>query len=345
MEALLARPGAGRSALTAPGGRALSYLRLSVTDLCNLRCRYCMPLGGVPKLRHADILSYEEIRRLIDLALPLGLTKLRFTGGEPLVRKDLLAFLRLVRGQAPSLDLRLTTNGVLLEPVIPELRAVGLGGLNLSLNALDPDVYAAMAGRPGAEGRELARRARAGLQAAVRAGLPVKINCVPWRGLNDGQLLPLARLALDWPVEVRFIEHMPIGSGDLWRPENFLSTAEVQAGLSRALGPLSALDSPDPAAPTRRFSFAGAVGALGFISGVSWPFCGACNRLRLTADGRLKPCLMTADEIDLRAPLRAGADDAALAALFQLAAGRKPLVRPAAAGRGTPGRPMSGIGG
>ena len=336
--------GAERPALTAPGGRTLSYLRLSVTDLCNLRCLYCMPPGGVPKLRHEEILSYEELRRLIDLALPLGLTKLRFTGGEPLVRRDLLSFIRLVRGRAPDLDLRLTTNGVLLESVIPELLAVGLGGLNLSLNALDPEVYAIMAGRPGAEGRELARRARAGLVAAVRAGVPVKINCVPWRGLNDGQLLPLARLALDWPVEVRFIEQMPIVAGDLWRPENFLSTAEVQAGLSRALGPLSALNSSDPAAPARRFSFAGAVGALGFISGVSGPFCETCNRLRLTADGRLKPSLMTADEIDLREPLRAGADTEARAALFKLAAGHKPLVRPAA-GRASSGRAMSGIGG
>ena len=325
--------------LTAPGGRRLTYLRMSVTDLCNLRCGYCMPPGGVPKLTHADILTYEEMLRLARLAAGLGMRKLRLTGGEPLVRRGLTGFIRqLSRGDDPAgagsgepepfrgfADLRLTTNGILLAPLAAGLKAAGLRGLNISLDAVDPEVYAAMCGRPAPDGLEAARRAWEGFHAALDLGFDVKINCVPIRGLNDGQLVPLALLARQYPIDVRFIEHMPIGSGELWSPDRFMPAAEVLSLLEAALGPLTPIEAPDPSAPARLYKPEGAPGAVGFISPLSGHFCGECNRLRLTADGRLKPCLLTGREIDLRGPLRSGAGDRAIVDLFLQAAALKPL--------------------
>ena len=331
--------------LTAPGGRKLNYLRLSVTDRCNLRCRYCMPPEGVPKLGHKDILSYEELLRLCRLAAQLGLTKLRLTGGEPLVRRGLIDFIRRLDREKVFSDLRLTTNGLLLPDLAGELKEAGLSGLNISLDSLDPAVYAQISGRLGREGREAAARARAGFQAALREGFKTKINCVPLRGVNDGQLASLARLALEYPVDVRFIEHMPIGSSGLWSAERFLPAAEVLAILSRELGPLEPLPAADPSAPARLFKAAGALGAIGFISPVSGHFCGLCNRLRLTSDGKLKPCLLTGREVDLRSALRGGADDELIKGLFQQASALKPLSYLEAAPAEAGSREMNRIGG
>lgn len=337
--------------LTAPGGRILTYLRMSVTDLCNLRCGYCMPPEGVPKLSHDQIMTYEEMLRLAEIAAGLGLSKLRLTGGEPLVRRGLTGFIRRLSriGAPPGLlpvgaDLRLTTNGVLLAPMAAELKEAGLRRLNISLDAVDPEVYAAICGRPGEDGREAARRAWQGFHTALDLGFDVKINCVPIRGVNDGQLAALAALSRRYPVDVRFIEHMPIGDGRLWNPERFMSAAEVRALLERTLGPLNPLEETDPSAPARLYKFADAPGAVGFISPLSGHFCGGCNRLRLTADGRLKPCLLTGREIDLRAPLRSGADDRTIADLFIRAAAQKPLSH-GQAPSGVGLRPMSRIGG
>lgn len=313
------------SDLSASGGRRLTYLRLSVTDLCNLRCRYCMPPDGVPKLRHHDILSYEELLRLARVGAGLGLRKLRLTGGEPLVRRGLAGFIGRLRDEGLFSDLRLTTNGVLLPPLARELKAAGLGGLNISLDALDPVIFAEMAGRPGPAGEDLARRAWEGFQAALEYGFRTKINCVPIRGANDSQLVPLARLSLEHPVDVRFIEHMPIGPDGLWNQESFLSAGEVMTTLSRELGPLTPRAEAEPGAPARLYTLPGARGSVGFISAVSEHFCGHCNRLRLTADGKLKPCLLTNREVDLRGPLRAGASDEELRELFLAAAGQKPV--------------------
>lgn len=312
------------SELTASGGRCLTYLRLSVTDLCNLRCRYCMPPDGVPKLRHEDILSYEELLRLARVGAGLGLRKLRLTGGEPLVRRGLTGFISRLRDEALFDDLRLTTNGILLPPLARELKEAGLRGLNISLDALDPVIFAEMAGRPGPVGEALAHRAWEGFLAALEHGFQTKVNCVPIRGANDSQVIPLARLALIYPVDVRFIEHMPIGSDGLWSRERFLSAAELMAVLSREFGELIPQAVDDPSAPARLYAPRGALGSIGFISAVSEHFCGDCNRLRLTADGKLKPCLLTNREIDLRGPLRAGASDEDLKALFLAAAGLKP---------------------
>ncbi|MDR2946942.1 MAG: GTP 3',8-cyclase MoaA [Candidatus Adiutrix sp.] len=328
--------------LTASGGRRLTYLRMSVTDLCNLRCGYCMPPEGVPKLRHHDILTFEEMARLAAVAAGLGMTKLRLTGGEPLVRRGLSGFIRRL-GEEGFTDLRLTTNGLLLAPMAAELKAAGLRGLNISLDALEPAIYAQLCGLPGPEGLRAARQAWEGFQAALACGFDVKINCVPIRGVNDGQLLPLARLALEYPIDVRFIEHMPIGDGRLWNADRFMSAAEVYTMLADGLGTLTPAKVVDPSAPARLYRPAGAPGAVGFISPLSGHFCGDCNRLRLTADGKMKPCLLTGQELDLRAPLRAGADDQTLAALFSQAACLKPLSHLAADDHG--GRQMNRIGG
>ena len=334
--------------LTSSGGRRLTYLRLSVTDLCNLRCRYCMPPEGVPKLRHEDILTFEELLRLARLGAGLGLKKLRLTGGEPLVRRGLVEFIRRLNEEGLFSDVRLTTNGVLLVPLAADLKAAGVGGLNISLDALDPKVYAEMVGLSGPAGEEMSRRALAGFEAALAAGFNTKINCVTIRGVNDDQLVPLARLALEHPVDVRFIEHMPVGGEGLWRADRFLPAAELLERLTRELGPLAPLTPDDPSAPARLFKPAGAPGAIGFISALSGHFCGQCNRLRLTADGRLKPCLLTDREIDLRTPLRSGADDDFIKDLFLFAAGEKPVSHLTARAdemSSPAGRQMSRIGG
>ncbi len=333
--------------LMASGGRQLTYLRLSVTDRCNLRCRYCMPPEGVPKLRHGDMLSYEELTRLCRVASGLGLKKLRLTGGEPLVRLGLVDFVSRLAEEKLFADIRLTTNGLLLPDLAGDLKRAGLSGLNISLDSLDPNVYAEITGRPGAEGREAARKAWAGFQASLREGFQTKINCVPIRGVNDGQLAPLARLALEYPVDVRFIEHMPIGSSAWWAPDRFMAAGEVLEILRRDLGTLEPLPAADPSAPARLFKPSGALGAIGFISPLSGHFCGSCNRLRLTSDGKLKPCLLTGRELDLRAALRSGADDRALREIFLQAAGQKPACHLAAgpAGFEAGAREMSRIGG
>ncbi len=332
-----------KGTLTASGGRRLSYLRLSVTDLCNLRCRYCMPSQGLVKLRHEDILSYEELLRLAAVGASLGLKKLRLTGGEPLIRKGLLDFIARL-GRYFS-DIRLTTNGLLLAPLAAQLKQLGVSGLNLSLDALDPDIYARVSGLPLQEGRRAAEAAWRGFEAALAQGFKTKINCVPLRGLNDTELLPLARLALHYPVEVRFIEHMPVGGGELWDPALFMSSAELMELFRCQLGPLSPAAHQDPSAPARLYRFPGAKGALGFISAVSRHFCADCNRLRLTADGRLIACLLSGSEIDVRGPLRQGADDGQLAALFERAAAAKPSCYQGACSGPGPARPMSRIGG
>ena len=310
--------------IIASGGRQLTYLRLSVTDLCNLRCRYCMPPQGVAKLRHEDVLTYEEMLRLARIGAGLGLTKLRLTGGEPLVRRGLLDFIRRLKDDIGFNDLRLTTNGLLLPDMAAELKRSGLAGLNISLDALEPDIYAQMSGLSADKGRAAAAQAWRGFEAALEHGFSTKINCVPICGANDSQIVPLARLAIKYPVDVRFIEHMPVGSGQLWDQQRFVPSQELMENLSRELGPLTPLPAVDSSAPARRFTFPGSKGALGFISAMSRHFCGACNRLRLTVDGRLKPCLLTGREIDLRGPMRNGLGDEKLAELFHLAASEKP---------------------
>ncbi len=327
--------------LEAPYKRPITYLRLSLTDRCNLRCAYCMPPEGVLKLQHEDILRYEEILKILSLGPQLGFNKLRLTGGEPLVRKGLIPFITELSKRKIFKNISLTTNATLLAPLAYELKASGISGLNISLDALDPTIYGALTGRPGSVGIELFHAAWAGFMAALDAGFsPVKINCVPILGKNESEILPLARLAQKYPVEVRFIERMPIGPGQNFQ-KIFLPSRVIKNSLEKALGRLTPKSGED-GAPARSFTLKDAPGSLAFISAMSNNFCGSCNRLRLTADGKLKPCLLSSAEIDLKAPLRAGASMDELACLFRQAADLKPQNHGAV---GTDNRFMSQIGG
>ena len=291
-------------------GRTIEYLRISVTDRCDLRCRHCMPPEGVPLMAHGDILSYEEIAAVAAEAAKLGIRKIRLTGGEPLVRPQLAALVELLRG-IPGIDqVVLTTNGVRLAQQLPDLLAAGLSGVNFSLNAMDRKAYEAFTGR------DCFDAAMAGLHAALDApGLSVKINCVPTKGRED-QVLKIASLARDTRASVRFIELMPIGMGSslqgLNREELFglLESRYCPEG-ALTTGPRgTALDSVS--GPAEYVRFPGFTSEIGFISAVSHRFCEDCNRIRLTADGRLKSCLAFPAGEDVKTILRSGAGEEAL---------------------------------
>jgi cyclic pyranopterin phosphate synthase len=317
----------------------INYLRVSITDRCNLRCFYCTPWGGWKKLPAPEILRYEELLRLAGVAVGEGIRKIRVTGGEPLVRRGALEFIRSLH-QIPGIEeVCLTTNGVRLAELAPELFATGLRHLNLSLDSLRPDRYRELTGfdRFG--------DVMAGLKTATTLGFtPIKINCVVLKDLNDDELLDFARLTRDNPFQVRFIEFMPTVAEARWR-RHFLPMTEVRRRLA-ALGPLEAVTSPATAGPARTFRVPGFRGELGFISSVSDHHCPTCNRLRLTAAGWLRPCLFAAPELDIKGPLRRGASDADLAHLFREAIRLKGCVSPAPAlAHPFPPRSMVSIGG
>lgn len=299
-------------------GRIIDYLRLSITDRCNLRCRYCMPESGVASLPHHDVLSYEELLRITRIAVALGVRKVRITGGEPLVRRGLVGFIRQLRALDPDLELALTTNGILLAGMAEELKDAGLNRLNVSLDSLNAERF-----------REISRRdgladVLAGLQRAATVGFaPLKINMVPIRGVNDDEIEAFAALAHDNPWEIRFIEYMPVSEGLAYSPSQRVGAEEIIARLQR-LGTIEAVSSAVTAGPANCYRIAGFAGQIGIIPAVSQHFCGECNRLRLTADGRLRPCLFSSEELDLRSPLRAGADDAELRDLLLQATESKP---------------------
>lgn len=282
--------------------REIDYLRVSVTDRCNLRCRYCLPPEGVEMVPHAEILRLEETAELVRAAVTVGIKKVRLTGGEPLVRKGLARLVEIL-SQIPGIeDLALTTNATLLAGCIPELKAAGLKRVNISLDTLKPERYAWISG-----GGEL-KKVWAGIEAALSRGLaPVKLNTVVVRGFNDDEIADLGRLTVDMPLHVRFIELMPFGPAREWAKDGFMPTAETQALLEAAFGALIPARRPAGSGPARYYALPGAKGTVGFISGVSGHICAQCNRLRLTAVGRLRTCLFAEEEVDLKAPLRAGA--------------------------------------
>ena len=300
--------------------RPIQYLRVSVTDRCNLRCVYCMPEEGVPQLSHQQILRYEEIVRIVRVAVEMGFIHVRLTGGEPLVRMgivDLVAELARIPGLD---DLSMTTNGILLARYAEPLARAGLRRVNISLDTMCPDRF-----------RRTTRWGRLedvlkGRQAALAAGLsPVKTNTVVVRGLNDDEVVDLARLTLQPEWHVRFIEVMPLGEGSHWSGDGVVPSAEIRARIEGTLGPLAAVRGDENGAgPARYYRLPGAAGTLGFISPVTEHFCQACNRLRLTSDGRLLPCLLSDAAIDLRTVLREGADDGQLRELFSQAIVAKP---------------------
>lgn len=304
-----------------PYGREISYLRVAVTDRCNLRCTYCMPPEGVTPKSHEEILTYEETVRLVRAGASLGIRRVRLTGGEPLVRRDLVD---LVKGLAalPGLEeVSLTTNGTLLAPLAKDLARAGLRRVNISLDSLRPERF-----------RQLTRGGRlekvlAGIEAALAAGLtPVKLNTVVQAHLNEDEVADLARLTLEKDVNVRFIELMALGASR-GRGEGFVANGKLWERLQPLIAAVGGIteESLPGSGPARAWRLKGAHGTLGFISPVSERFCDQCNRLRLTADGHLRPCLLSTREVDVKGPLRAGAAEAELAGLFRQAVALKPV--------------------
>lgn len=297
--------------------RSIDYMRVSITDRCNLRCIYCMPPGGLKFLAHKDILQYEEIARILRIAVSAGVRKVRITGGEPLVRRDVTNLVRMIKAIDGIRQLSMTTNGILLERYAGELADAGLDRVNVSLDSLKPERYHEIT-----RGGDLAAVLR-GIEAAERAGLtPIKINMVPIRGLNDDEIEEFAKMTVIAPYQVRFIEFMPFVGENIWNEEHFVSSDEIQARVER-VGTLFPAEMKK-AGPARYFRFEGAAGVVGFISPISNHFCHECNRLRLTADGKLRPCLFSETEIDLRHALRSDAPDEEIERLIELSIAVKP---------------------
>ena len=301
--------------------RPISYLRVSVTDRCNLRCVYCMPPEGIPQCTHDEILRFEEIEAVVRAATGLGIHRVRLTGGEPLARKGLVDLVRML-APIPGLDdLSMTTNGTLLARYAQDLKRAGLHRVNVSLDTLRPERFAQITRRGRLED------ALAGIQAAYEAGLePVKINTVLMRGLNEDEAVDLARKTLTDGWHVRFIEWMPVGAPASGKAR--VTTAETRAQIEGALGALEPAKLPVGGGPARYYRLptkrGPASGTIGFISPLTEHFCGACNRLRLTADGQLRPCLLSDHEIDLRTPLRSGAGPGEIVKILEQAIAAKP---------------------
>ena len=290
------------SALLDQFGRTIEYLRISVTDRCNFRCRYCMPVEGLPWLPKADILSYEEIREVVSQLAAMGLTRIRITGGEPTIRPQLDTLVRFIRDVPGVEDIALSTNGVKLPELASRLAAAGLNRVNISADSLQPDRIVAIARR------DLGFDPIAAARAAQAAGLaPIKLNVVVMRGVNDDEMVDFARLTLDHPWHVRFIELMPVGSLEPMTDEMVVPSDELLSRIQDALGTLSSDAGPARGnGPAAYYRLTGAAGSIGVITPMTHTYCGSCNRVRLTADGRLRTCLFGDHEVDLRAPLRAG---------------------------------------
>ena len=297
--------------------RKIDYLRISITDHCNLNCSYCAPFSGRMKLTHAEILSYEEICRLTTAAVEAGISKVRLTGGEPLMRKGVVELCRLLSSIEGLESLALTTNGVRLQELAPQLHAAGVQRVNVSLDTLRPERFRKITGY------NLLSQVLAGISMAEEVGLhPVKINTVVMRGVNEDEIEDFVRLTVEKPYHVRFIELMPFnGSGD---HQSLYVPVEEMVKRVIGVGDLSLEPVAESSGPARLCSLPGAKGKVGFIAPLSYHFCGSCNRLRLTADGNLRTCLFSEKEVDIKGPLRAGASIAELANIFRLAATRKP---------------------
>jgi len=296
--------------------RKIDYLRMSITDRCNLRCYYCMPESGIPKIDHSEILRYEEIVRLVGIVIAMGMSKVRLTGGEPLVRRDVLSLCENISKLPGLKSISLTTNGVLLSDFAEGLFRAGIRRINVSLDTLKAERFALITKM------DLFDRVWEGIMTALRVGFsPVKLNTVVMRGVNDDEIEDLARLTFEFPFHVRFIEFMPfrqLGSGKI-----FMSASEILERLSRT-GPLETASEEESNGPALHYRFKGAPGKIGIISPVSDHFCPNCNRLRVTADGKLRTCLFSSDEIDLRGLLRQGVQDKEIAAAILTAINNKP---------------------
>jgi cyclic pyranopterin phosphate synthase len=325
------------SGLSDSFNRPINYLRISVTDRCNLRCVYCMPAEGVGLMAHSDILTYEEIYKVAQAAAELGISKVRLTGGEPLVRLGLTELVRMLASIKEIDDLSLTTNGIFLAKYAAELKAAGLHRVNISLDTLVPEQFRRIS--RGGNIEDVLR----GMAAAKSAGLtPIKINMVVMAGTNDNELLDFGRKTITDGWHVRFIECMPFGKTE--NESVFVPVTKMKRQL-QALGKLEPCSVHKGNGPAQYFRFPGASGTVGFITPVSEHFCFGCNRLRLTADGKLRLCLLNEDEIDLRERLRNGMTAEELKNLIKEAVASKPLRHRLAEGQVPRGRPFSQVGG
>jgi GTP 3',8-cyclase len=294
--------------------RTISYLRLSITDRCNLRCMYCLPdtpgegdshLKTVEILRHQELLTYEELLRFVTVAVSMGMTKVRLTGGEPLIRRGVMDFIRNLSGIDGLEQIRLTTNGVLLQEMAESLYKAGIRHLNISLDSLRPERFARITGR------DLFQSVWQGIQKARDLGFRVKLNVVAMRGINSDEFRDFAEFALSEPIQVRFIEFMPVGEKSGWDRKLFISAGDIQSIISQSstLTPMEGQRTEGPARVFRVTDSAGRQGSIGFISPISHHFCDSCNRLRLTSEGRLRACLLSDRETDIREILRNGCTD------------------------------------
>jgi len=301
-------------------GREIKSVRVSVTDKCNFRCTYCMPAEGLEWLRREEILTFEEIARLVGILARLGVEEVRLTGGEPLVRRDLPALVELLAQIEGVRDISLTTNGILLDRLASQLVSAGLQRINVSLDSLNHVRFAEITRRDALDG------VLRGLEEAERYPelSPIKVNCVAVKGFTETEVPALAELARRKPYVVRFIEFMPLDADEAWREDDVLTGAEIRALVEAAHGPL--VELPAKASSTaRRFRFADGIGELGFVNPVSEPFCSSCDRIRLTADGQLRTCLFSRREWDLKTPLRDGSSDDELIDLLRFAVRHKEL--------------------
>ena len=318
--------------------RPINYLRISVTDRCNLRCIYCMPQEGITLMSHYDILSYEEIYTLVKVAAELGINRIRLTGGEPLVRAGLSELVRMIAGIDTIDDISLTTNGVLLAQYASDLKDAGLMRVNVSLDTLQPERF-----------RQITRcgdleDTLKGIEVANEVGLtPVKINMVVMAGVNDDELSDFARKTIEDGWNVRFIEYMPVNGEDI-NVTRLVSVSDMKKRLD-PLGKMEPFKIEKGSGPAKYFRLPGANGTIGFITPVTEHFCYQCNRLRLTADGKLRLCLLREDEIDLREPLRSGASVQELKDIIIKATAAKPQGHHLAEGNTHKGRPFSQVGG
>ncbi len=301
-----------------PYKRKINYLRISVTDRCNLRCRYCMPEEGIPLISHEEILTYEEMLRVVRVFATQGISKVRLTGGEPLVRKGIVGFISHLSQIKEIKDLSLTTNGILLKEFAQDLKQAGLKRINISLDSLKRERFFQITRKDDFE------RVWGGIEEALRVGLsPIKINMVTIQGLNDDEIESFARLTLRFPLTVRYIEYMPSGNGEDWKQADILTIPQIQSRLEK-VGKLIPIPSDQWDGPAKRFRIDGAIGEIGLIGAVSSHFCGDCNRLRLTPDGKIRTCLFSDEEIDVREILRKGGSDQDLKERLLVALRTKP---------------------
>jgi cyclic pyranopterin phosphate synthase len=321
-------------------GRVHDNLRISVTDRCNIRCFYCMPESGVEFVRRSEILDFEEIERFVRIAVTLGVGKLRVTGGEPLVRRDLPVLIRRLAGIPGIRDLALTTNGVLLPELAAPLYDAGLRRINVHIDTLDRERFRQITRRDDLD------KVLAGIEAARRLGYRIKLNAVAVKNLVEPDIVPLARFARENGYEVRYIEFMPLDAQNLWDRGKVLLADQIIETLSREISPLVPVPDPDPRAPATEYNFADGIGQVGFIASVSRPFCLNCNRIRLTADGKLRYCLFAIQEDDVKGLMRSGASDGEIADLIRRNVGGKWVGHEINSGKFVPPpRPMHSIGG